>query len=111
MEEKEIIINTSVRAFLKDLTSKLYEEEYFGFLENAEAYVNSLIDGIYTQLHKEILHHETPEELNRYGSYYVKIKSTKRTMWYVFFNKSGNRYLIEFITNNHTPQSAYLNKL
>lgn len=106
---EEIIISYEVRAFLKELTFILHQKEYFGFLGTSEIYVNSLIDGI-LQL-PGTLHYETPQELKKYGNYYVKIKSNKRTTWYVFFDKSENRFLVEFITNNHTPQSAHLNKL
>lgn len=106
---EEIIISYRVRNFLRELITILYQEEYFGFLESAEEYVNNLIDEI-LQLSLKT-HHHTPEQLKKYGSYYVKIKGSKRTMWYVFFEKHENRYLIEFITNNHTPLSEYLNQL
>lgn len=41
--------------------------------------------------------------------YYVFLvrKSSPRTTWYVFFSKSGNRYLIRYITNNH-KDGAYI---
>ncbi|MFT4092090.1 MAG: hypothetical protein QM640_00530 [Niabella sp.] len=110
MEAKEIIINNAVVAFLKKLTTTLYQKEYFGFLETTENYVNDLIDGMYAQLLND-KYHETPGELKHYGSYYLTVKGGKRTTWYVFFDKNENRYVIEFITNNHMPQSAYLNKL
>lgn len=110
MEEKEIIIGKAVVIFLKELTATLFQKEYFGFLETAEDYVNDLIDGMYMQLYSEN-HYEAPAALKHYGNYYVKIKGSKRTTWYVFFDKNESRYFIEFITNNHTPHSAYLNKL
>ncbi|MFT4205137.1 MAG: hypothetical protein QM610_14625 [Chitinophagaceae bacterium] len=56
-------------------------------------------------------HNTTPPALSQCGNHYIKIKASKRTMWYVFFDKSRNRYLINFITNNHAPESAYINKL
>lgn len=110
MGQEKIIISRSVEDFLKSLVLTLYHEEYFSFVESAEEYVNRIYDGIYTGL-PQSTHHQTPPELTKYGNYYVKLKGSKRTMWYVFFDKSGNRYIIEFITNSHTPQSTFLNKL
>jgi len=111
MEAKEIVLHASVISFLEELTTTLYQEAYFGFLETAELYVNNLIDGIYGLLSGEGLYHTTPDALKHYGSYYTKIKSNKRTTWYVFFDKRGYRYYVQYITNNHTAQSAFLNRL
>lgn len=106
---EEIIISYEVRNYLIHLTNILYQRGYFGFLETAEEYVNNLIDEI-LQLPSQA-HHETPNELKKYGTYYIKIENNKRTMWYVFFEKNHQRYLIQFVTNNHAPQSEFLNRL
>jgi hypothetical protein len=108
--EKIIFVSSDVVAFLKQLVWTLYSEEYFGFEESAHEYVEKLRKTIYNDL-PGLIHYETPQELRKYGRYYVKLKSNKRTMWYVFFDKYENRYLVEFITNNHAPQSEYLNAL
>lgn len=107
---KKVIVKKEALLYLDELFTILVEKEYFSFVESALEYVNRLYDFICNDL-PHLPHHETPEELKRYGNYYVKIKSTKRTMWYIFFDKSDNRYLVEFITNNHTSQSAHLNNL
>jgi hypothetical protein len=106
---EEIIISQEVRTFLKELTTTLHQKQYFAFPETAQEYVNTLIEGILKL--PTATHHVTPQELINCGRHYVKLKGNKRTMWYVFFEKSGNRYLIQFITNNYSPQSAYLNRL
>lgn len=90
MEEKEIVLSDTVILFLKELTTTLHQEEYFGFLESAETYVNDLIDGIYTEIRGKNIYH-SPEELAHYGKYYVKVKTTKRTAWYIFFSHKGHR--------------------
>lgn len=106
---KIVLIKAEVILFLDELVTLLVEKEYFSFPKNAEIYVNKLYDAIYDL--PSLKHYETPQELIRYGKYYVKIKGSKQTMWYVFFDKMDNRYLVEFITNNHSPQSECLNKL
>lgn len=107
---KKIVVKNDVLQFLDELVTILVQKEYFGFVESAEEYVNKLYDAIYSDL-PTLTHHKTPKELEHYGKYYVKIKGSKRTTWYVFFKRMKNRYLIQFITNNHVPQSTYLNKL
>lgn len=108
--KKVVVIKTEVLLFLDELVEILVENKYFSFLKNAEKYVNNLYDAIYNDL-PSLKHYDTPQQLKRYGNYYVKIKGSKQTMWYVFFDKMDNRYLIEFITNNHAPQSEFLNEL
>lgn len=39
----EIIYDSLVNDYLSDLIGILYEKEYFGFLENAEEYVDKLV--------------------------------------------------------------------
>ncbi|MBX3162930.1 MAG: hypothetical protein KF900_00485 [Bacteroidetes bacterium] len=107
--EEVIHITRQLVFYLNDLVDTLYKEEYFGFEESAHEYVERIRNSIYTDLAK-LTHHEAPAELKRYGKYYVKIKGSKRTMWYVFFDKIDNRYIVGFITNNHVPQGAYFNK-
>lgn len=101
---KEIAFKSEVLLFLDELIISLVEKEYFGFIESAEEYVNNLYDAILNNL-PGMSPHQAPQELIHYGKYYIKIKVNKRTTWYVFFETLQNRYLIQFITNNHTPQS------
>lgn len=108
--EKIIVVYPNVIEYLNKLIWILYNNDYFIFEENAHEYVKRLKDAIYNDL-LILKHYNTPDQLKPYGNYYVKIKGSKRTMWYVFFDKNKNRFLIQFITNNHTPQSEFLNNL
>lgn len=110
MEKKEIIIPKTVDTYLKKLTTELHRKGYFNYLEAAEIYVNDLINEMRNDLFIG-LYHETPQELKKYGNYYVKIQGSKRTTWYIFFDTNRNRYIIEFVTNNHMPESGYFNNL
>lgn len=105
-----IVITPNVVSFLQQLVWQLHSKGYFGFEEDAHKYVDNIRDAIYNDL-PNLIHYPSPKELEQHGKYYVKINTSKRTTWYVFFDKMGNRYLIEFITNNHAPQSAFLNHL
>lgn len=107
---EEIIFRKSVTAYLIELVDILYEKEYFSYKESSQEYVNKIYEAIYNDL-PHIKHHETPQELKKYGNYYVKIQGSKRTTWYVFFDTNRSRYIIEFITNNHMPESGYFNNL
>lgn len=107
---EEIIINDDVIIFLKELVYKLYTKEYFGFVDSAEDYVNNISDFVFAEL-PNVKHRKTPKELQKYGDYYTMYRANKRTAWYVFFNKKGNRYVIEYITNNHVAKAAFIKGL
>ncbi|MBX3165107.1 MAG: hypothetical protein KF900_11570 [Bacteroidetes bacterium] len=108
--KKIVHIKNDVVRDLDELITTLFKEEYFGFLEDAEDYVNNLYDRIRDEL-PNITQNTAPEKLKRFGKYYAKLKSNRRTTWYVFFNQQENIIVVKFITNNHTPQGAYFNNL
>ncbi len=105
---KKITVSSQALLFLDELVTTLVQNEYFGFLDTSLEYVNQIYDFIENDL-TNVIHYPTPKELLKYGKYYAKLKVNNRTTWYVFFDKMDNRYFIEFITNNHTPQGAFLN--
>ena len=107
---EEIIIQDSVVGYFDDLVLLLIKENYFTYIENANDYVDKIIDFIYYEL-PNAQHKETPKELLKHGKYYVKYNANKRTAWYVFFDKKGNRYVIEYITNNHVGKAAFIKGL
>jgi len=89
------------------LKNTLFENEYFGFEDAAQKYVDDLFDDIITKLPTR-LHKPAPKYFNKYGKNmkYAAFKKNKRTTWYVFFktyNKDGETiYLVRYIANNHT---------
>lgn len=108
MEERITIhVLPSVIDYLDELVFNLYQNEYFGFVESAENYVekiyNSIPELILNQPHKI-----SPPELQKHGKFYIAYSPNKRTTWYIFFNKRAHRYLIKFITNNHVPNAQFL---
>lgn len=79
----------------------MFLEEYFGFLEDAEKYV----DKIYDYIEESIFTYpakNTPQNLIQYGEKYLIYKANNNTIWYIFFSQTENDYIVKFITNNHT---------
>ncbi|MFN8282050.1 MAG: hypothetical protein U0U67_02495 [Chitinophagales bacterium] len=110
MEKIVIIYNPSVEIYLNELIDILFQKKYFSFKENALNYVIDLIDFTENNIHS-IQHKNTPQLLAHFGTFYITYKTTKRTTWYIFFNKKENRYLIKHITNNHTENATLLHSL
>ena len=110
MEKIIIIYNPSVEFFLNELIDILFIKNYFILKENATNYVADLIVFVENNIHT-IQHKNTPQKLTHFGLFYINYKTTKRTMWYIFFDKKDNRYLIKHITNNHTENASLLHSL
>lgn len=92
--------------YFNELSTLLYEQNDFGFKENAEKYVDDLIADIRTDLPVK-LHKPAPPYFDRYGRHmlYAAFRKNKGTQWYVFFNLYRRDeeiiYLIRYINNNH----------
>ncbi len=92
--------------YFNELSTLLYEQNYFEFKENAEKYVDDLIADIRTDLPVK-LHKPAPPYFDRYGRHmlYAAFRKNKGTQWYVFFNLYRRDeeiiYLIRYINNNH----------
>jgi hypothetical protein len=84
----KIILDDLVILKLKELGEILYEDEYFGFVEDALEYADYL-------KHKRTSY-------TKYGSYYCKYKHNHKTTWYITFDVEDDTYLILNITNNHS---------
>ena len=102
----KVIVLRKVVVYLENLTQALYDEEYFGYKEDARKYVKEL----YADIEKSLptrLHKSAPEYFDKYGKnmYYAVFKKNKRTSWYVFFRlyKKDKEifYQIRYIANNH----------
>ena len=105
-----VIVSENLITYLNNLVFSLYKGGYFSYKSSAQKYVNKIYDAIYYDL-PNLTHHPTPQVLKEYGNYYVKIRGSKRTTWYVFFDKHEGLHFVEFITNNHMPESGYFNNL
>lgn len=99
---KNVSYLSDVKDYLNDLVEILFYQEYFGFRETAKEYVNDIVSFIESNI-DHYTKHKAPPYFNRYGKnmFYIKYRSNRRTIWYIFFQKKENRYLVRFITNNH----------
>ena len=88
---------------LNHLSDILYEQEYFGCMEHAKQYVVRLKDYIEQNI-PFLLNKPAPPHFAKYGTRmkYITYNPNKQTTWYIFFQQKGNRYLVRYITNNHT---------
>lgn len=98
---------SDVKTILNNLVFILYEKDYFSFLESSYDYVDRLIEFIDNDL-INFPHKQTPEKLIRFGSKYFFYKVNNQTTWYIFFENKDNRYLVTYITNNHTGDTSFL---
>jgi len=102
-----VIFLPKVRKHFESLVPVLYENEYFGFKEAAQKYVDDLFDDITENLPIH-LHKPAPKYFDKYGKNmkYAVFRKNKQTAWYVFFtiyNKNGEKiFLVRYIANNHT---------
>ena len=99
----EIIYKNDILDYFDDLVYLLFKKEYFSYQENADKYLEKLVQFVSFDI-RDFPKRKTPQELKYLGSYYIFYNSNKRTTWYVFFEKSGDDYLISGILNNHCEE-------
>ena len=103
----KVIVTQDVYEFLENLVIILFEQEYFGFEENARRYVNELYEDI-TQTLPLCPKKPAPSYFDKYGNgmYYAVFKKNNRTSWYAFFKIYQKEdelfYQVRYIANNHT---------
>lgn len=90
-----------VEKYLNELSLILFEKNYFSFVESSFRYVDDLVDFIEYNL-SIFPAKQTPEKLSSLGSEYIFYKANQNTTWYIFFERSDNRFMVTFITNSHS---------
>ncbi len=102
-----IIFQQNVLDYFDDLIHILFKEEYFGFVESSEIFVDKIIDFVYKDIYT-FPSKKTPKKLIHLGSNYIFYKSNQRTTWYVFFEQFDNNYLITSIINSNSEEVKFL---
>ena len=103
----QVILLPEILEYLEDLSTILYEKEYFGFEETSLKYVIELYDDITTNLPTK-QHYSAPKYFDKYGKNmkYASFKKNKHTTWYIFFKmykiNEEEIYQVRYIANNHT---------
>jgi hypothetical protein len=103
----KIEFSPEIIEYLDSLVFKLYEKEYFGFIENSFEYIENLVQHVMKEIHS-IPHKKTPKELISYRNFYMTYHSNQRTTWYILFDKNEEDILVTFIFNNHEKFATYL---
>ncbi len=92
---EKIIFADKVSNYLDQLVYVLFEEEYFSYSDNAQVYVNKIVDFIVSEI-ASFPHKKTPSSLSHLGTYYI------------FFEKKATAILITGISNNHCEEAKEL---
>ena len=100
---EKIILDPEVVNKLNELINILYDEEYFSFIESSFNYVDSIYDFISTI--PTLPHKQTANK--KFGKYYCSFKANRNTTWYITFDKLNEKFIIQYITNNHTEEYPY----
>lgn len=82
MEKASIKFSPDVIFYINRLTIKLFEKEYFGFLESAIEYKDKIIEFIEINI-KTFPSKTTPIKLQYLGSRYI-YKPNQRITWYIY---------------------------
>ncbi len=98
-----ILVERVVTKYLNNLVDILVEEEYLGFYETAEKYVNNIYDFINDEL-SYIYFKKTKSAYKKLGTFYTTYRASKHTSWVIFFENNNAQILVTHITNNHTQE-------
>lgn len=104
--EIEIILQKNASIYLENLIEILVEKKYFSSKRSSKIYVQKIYDFIEFEL-ADFPAKSSPEHLINLGSYFAFHKANNTTTWYIFFEKSDNKFLVRFITNNHSELAKY----
>jgi hypothetical protein len=102
-----IIFKQSVIQYLDELVLVLYINEYFGYIENAELFVDKLTDYINENI-ITFPARKTPLKIKYLGSKYMFYKSNQRTTWYIFFEQKDTNFVITNIINSNSKEVKWL---
>jgi len=103
----KVLILPEVRQYFYEVQHILYEKDYFSYYEDAERYIEELIEDIKKNLPKK-LSKPAPKHFDQFGKNmdFAAFKKNKQTTWYVFFDVYKEEkeiiYLVRHIENNHT---------
>ncbi|WP_373708637.1 hypothetical protein [Kaistella sp.] len=88
---------------LDNLAKTLYQDKYFSFVEDVDGYIDKIYDFIETKI-DYLISKSSPQKFQRYGKKYIRYKANSQTYWYIFFDQKDNRFLVNFILNNHSQE-------
>ena len=101
---EKIIFKEEILIYFDELIYILFLEEYFGYVENAQQYVDKIVNFIINDI-SSFPSKKSPSKLQYLGSNYIFYKSNTRSTWYIFFEKRATNFLITGIINNHCEEA------
>lgn len=101
---EKIVLLLEVIFQLNKLVNILYDNEYFGFIESAFEYADNIYNFIFDIPNKPY----KKAYNNKLGVYYSSYKANNNTTWYILFDVSDNKFIIQNIINNHSSDYAYV---
>jgi hypothetical protein len=104
---EKVIFKKEVLDYFDELVYSLFVEEYFSYAENAQHYVDKIVDFITLEI-ANFPNKPTSKGLRHLGPNYIFYKANNRTTWYIFFEKQNKGFLITGILNNHCEEINYL---
>ena len=93
----KITVTPEVQHQLHDLLEVLVNKHYFSFLENAEAYVDALVDFMHTIPNQQI-----KATNSTYAQWYCSFRPNKQTQWFMLFDIDDDHYIIKKIFNSYS---------
>jgi hypothetical protein len=97
--EKVVLYSKEIEFYLNDLIDILYHKEYFSYSENAENYVFDLKEEIENRISTSV-HYLSPTQFSNLAKNYIVVSVSKRTSWYVFFDKKDKFRMVKEWTYN-----------
>jgi hypothetical protein len=104
---EKIIFKKEFLDYFDELVYTLFVEEYFSYAENAQHYVDKIVDFTILEINS-FPHKLTPKKLEYLGFKYFFYKANARTTWYIFFEKQDAVFLITGIISNHCAEASEL---
>lgn len=104
-----IVFQRNVIDYFDDLIFELYLNDYFSSLENAENYVDTILNFIESSI-TTFPTLKAPKKLKHFGTHYIFYKPNRRTTWFIFFEKRNENFLISKIINSHVSDANFLNQ-
>ncbi|ACU08053.1 hypothetical protein FIC_01607 [Flavobacteriaceae bacterium 3519-10] len=101
--EKTIIFSQAFHQSIEELIYVLYAKKYFGFKTDSHAYAQKIYDFISINVTMPNSR-KSPFNFQQYGKKYIKYKANSHTTWYIFFDQKGDRFVINYILNNHSQE-------
>ena len=110
-----VVFNESVKLSFFELIDILYQNGYFGLLDEAKEYVSEIEQYFKTEipkLHQMGLNKRAMPYFRKYGEnlFFAAYRRTKtRTTWYALYEVFDDSYFkVVHIINNHTAEAAYI---